>query len=282
MFDLGDDTVAFARKRIDIASDIIRRQESRNLKSDEDYSVLGRSVGYAVRDMGRAAGILARQIGGLRTLRDFPNTKRDPLQPVDAAVQRQALDALAKGIFSSKSPDLSPLLQRRLAPDFEDRGEALFSGGLTPSNVYSLAPTLIELKRQLLAQLMSDNLASRVIDNASKVEKGATPFRLSELYARLTDEIWSEVRSGQGDIGAMRRELQRDHVNRLSTQLLRPSAASRADTRSLLRAQATTLLTRIQAASKRGGQSAEARAHLADSADTLAQALAAKMQRVGV
>jgi len=50
----------------------------------------------------------------------------------------------------------------------------------------------------------------------------------------------------------------------------------------LLRLQAQQLLTRINAAGKRGGLSDEARAHLADSADTLTQALQARLQRAGV
>jgi Met-zincin/Domain of unknown function (DUF5117) len=285
VFDLGDDSVAYAKKRMAIAKDIIAKQESRTLKNDDDYSVLSRTLSYTLRDYGRAVGILARQIGGLRTLRDFPNTKRDPLQPVDPAVQRQALDALAEGVFSSTALVLSPALQRRLAPDFQDRGEALFSGG-NLSGTYAIAPSVIELQRQLLGQLMSDPLASRVIDNASKTDRTAKPFLLSDLYGRLTKEIWSELGQdgprGKGDIAPMRRELQRDHVNRLSSQLLAPGRASRADTRSLLRAQAVGLIGQLQSASKRGGLSAESRAHLADSAETLSQALSARMQRAGV
>jgi hypothetical protein len=42
------------------------------------------------------------------------------------------------------------------------------------------------------------------------------------------------------------------------------------------------LFTRINAAVKRPSLSAEARAHLQDSASTLAQSLEAKLQRVGV
>jgi hypothetical protein len=281
VFDLGDDSVAYARKRMAIMKDVVRKQETRTLRSDDDYSVLSRTLGYALRDYGRAVGILARQIGGLRTLRDFPNTKRDPLQPVDPAVQRQALDALAEGVFSTDSLVLSPALQRRLAPDYQDRGDALFAGGAMTGS-YAIAPSVIELQRQLLGQLMSDPVASRVIDNASKTDRGVKPFLLSDLYGRLTKEIWSELGSGKGDIAPMRRELQRDHINRLSGQLLTPGRASRADTRSLLRAQAVGLIGQLQAASKRGGLSAESRAHLADSAETLSQALAAKMQRAGV
>jgi hypothetical protein len=45
--------------------------------------------------------------------------------------------------------------------------------------------------------------------------------------------------------------------------------------------QAQELLTRISSASQRKGLSAEAKAHLQDSADTLRQALVAPLQRQG-
>jgi hypothetical protein len=71
-------------------------------------------------------------------------------------------------------------------------------------------------------------------------------------------------------------------VNRLASLVLRPSTYSRSDARSLLRAEAQALLTRINMASKRPGLGVEAKAHLADSAETLSQALAAKLVRAGV
>ncbi len=284
-FDLGDDPVAFAAKRIEIARDVIARQEARVLKPEADYSVLRRSVNYAVRDAGRAAGIAARQIGGIRTLRDFPGSGRDPLVPVDAAVQRRALDVLARGVLAADSFRLSPALQRKLAPDFNERGEALFGGDGPVATDYSIIGIVLDMQRTLLAQLMSDGVASRLLDSEGKFERTAAgktdAFRVSELYERLTREVWSEL-AGSTDIPAPRRELQREHVNRLATMLLRPTASSRADARSLLRTEAQRLLLRIGAATRRGGLSAEARAHLADSADTLNQALQAKLQRAGV
>jgi Met-zincin/Domain of unknown function (DUF5117) len=281
-FDLGDDPVAFAAKRIEIARDVIARQESRVLKADTDYAVLRRSVNYAVRDAGRAAGILARQIGGIRTLRDHPGSGRDPLLPVPAAVQRQALDVLASGVLAADSFKITPATQRRLAPDFSERGEALFGGDVSVSTDFSIIDIILGMQRALLAQLMSDGVATRLLDSEGKVDGRASEgFHLSELYTRLTREVWSEL-GKNGDIAAQRRELQREHINRLSNMLLRPAASSRADARSLLRVEAQGLLARINGASKRAGLSAEARAHLADSADTLTQALQAKLQRAGV
>ncbi|HEU5296177.1 MAG TPA: zinc-dependent metalloprotease [Burkholderiaceae bacterium] len=279
-FDLGNDPVVFAKKRFDIARDLIRRQEVRELKPNEDYSVLRRSIGFALRDMARASGILARQIGGVRTLRDHPGSGRDPLLPVSAGAQRAALDLLAGGVLASDSFVLSPALQRRMAPNFAERSDAVFEGEAAVATDYSLATVVLDMQRALLGALMNDGVAQRLLDSEGKVDASGPSLRLSELLQRLNGEVWSELGSN-GDIGSMRRELQREHVNRLAGLLLRPGALTRADARSLVRVQSQELLGRIQAASQRKGLSAEARAHLQDSADSLRQALNAPLQRQG-
>ena len=106
-------------------------------------------------------------------------------------------------------------------------------------------------------------------------------FPLSELYARLRADIWSELSPGAVDIAPARRELQREHLNRIAGQILRPTAA-RADTRSLMRAEALALQKSLKAAAARVQWNAEVRAHLQDSLDLLTEALAAKMQRAGL
>ncbi len=277
-FDLGDDPVAFASKRFAIARDLLARQERRVLPPGSDYPVLRRSVSYALRDLGRAATVLARQIGGVRTLRDAPGSGRDPLQPLPAAQQRRALDTLSSGLLAADSIRLSPTLQRRLAPDFAERTDAVFSGETQIATDYSLVGAVLELQRNVLNQLMSDAVASRLLDSQGKASSAADALPLAELYQRLTRDVWSELRAG-GDIAPPRRELQREHVNRVAALLLRPGALSRADARSLLRAQSRTLLVQIENARRRPGLSAEARAHLADSADTLSQALSARPVR---
>jgi len=279
-FDLGSDPVAFAKKRFEIAHDLIRRQEGRELKPTEDYSVLRRSIGFALRDAARASGILARQIGGVRTLRDFPGSGRDPLVPVSSATQREALEVLARGVLAADSFVLSPALQRRMAPSFQERRDALFSGEGSVSTDYSLSSVVLDMQRALLGALINDGVAQRLLDSEGKADVSGPTLRLSELYQRVADEVWSELRGGS-DIVSSRRELQREYTNRLTAQLLRPGALTRADARSLVRAQAHDLLGRIQNASLRKGLSAEARAHLQDSADSLRQALTAPMQRAG-
>jgi len=299
MFDLGDDPVVFAQRRFDIADALLKRQEGRALKPDEDYAGLRRTLGLALRDSARAAGVLLRQIGGLRTLRDFPNTGREPLQPVAAADQRAALDLLLRHVLSAQAFAISPLLQRRLAPDYFERAE---SPGATPTD-FSLAQGVLGLQRELLGQLMSDGLANRVLDAQAKFSRPDQAFALTELHARLEAEVWRELAglpqppqagrhgrqvatadagaASRPDIPMARRELQREHINRLAALLLRPGTLTRADARGLLRRQALALASRLETAARASGLSDAARLHLKDSAESLRSALAAKMERTG-
>ena len=274
-FDLGDDVLAFAARRFDIARDLFNRQETRTLKPDADFGSLRRALAYAVRDAGRAAGILMRQVGGVRTLRDYPNTGRDPLQPVPAADQRAALQLLSQRVLAADSFVVSPALQRKLAPNYFERSESP-----TVTTDFALAQTVLDLQRALLSRLMSDALAARVLDNEAKVSPPAKALQLTELYNQLEADVWSELAVAK-DIARARRDLQREHINRMTALVLRPAAMTRSDARSLVRARAAALAQRIELASRRSTLGAEARAHLQDSAESLRAALAAPLQRAG-
>jgi len=280
-FDLGADPLAFAAKRLAIARDLFQRQESRELPPGSDYSVLRRSLSYALNDAVRAIGVMVRQMGGLRTLRDYPGSGRDPIEAVPTAVQREAFNAIVQAVFAPDGFRISPALQRRLAPDYLDRGE---SPGL-PTD-YNLPQRLLGLQRLVLAYLLSDQLAVRLIDTNDKIDAGGDRFSLGEIHARLARELWSELASG-ASVTAARRELQRDHVNRLSFAVLRPTPGARADARGAMRRQAHLLLQRIDAAlarkgGARGGMDDDTRTHLIDSADSLRESLAAKLPRAGI
>jgi len=283
--DLGADPLAFAAKRLDIARDLFKRQETRELPPDRDYAVLRRSLGFAIGDVARSVAVLVRQIGGVRTLRDYPGSGREPLLPVNAKLQREALDLMSRAVLAADGLSLTPALQRRLAPDYLDRAESVGE----PTD-FALAQRLLDLQRALLNYLMGDGLAARVLDSATKVDRPGDAFQLAEIYQRLADDVWGELGKGGAlhqAIRPERRELQRSHVNRLVAALLRTSPTVRADARGLLRQQARQLLARLEAvqgprSSRRGGADSDTGVHLADSIDSLRQALAAPLQRQGL
>jgi Met-zincin/Domain of unknown function (DUF5117) len=276
MGDLGSDPLGFSAKRLAIARDVFKRQENRVLRASSDYAQLRRSLNYALNDVGRSVNLLVRQMAGVRTLRDFPGSGRDPLTPVPASTSRQALSLVTQTVFSPTGLSVSPALQRRLAPDFQDRGEI---GGITTD--YPVAQRLTELQRATLAVLMSDAMAVRILDAQGKQDAAQPRFTVAELYEQIDRAVWSELAS-KAEVSEQRQALQREHINRLAELLLRPANMSRASARTVVRAQAQSLLKRLTQAQAASPRPAALRAHWQDCADTLSQALGAKLPRVGV
>ena len=200
---------------------------------------------------------------------------RDRLQPVPAAVQRQSFELISRAVLGPAALSVSPALQRRLAPDFLERSEF----GL-PTD-FLLPQRLLDLQRAVVGYLLSDMLATRVLDSLDKLDPGSDRFGLAELQQRLARDVWSELGSARA-LSETRRELQRDYVNRVAAALLRPGPGARADARGLMRRQAEVLLARIEHSLKRRSVDEASRSHLRDSADSLRQALNAKLPRFGI
>jgi hypothetical protein len=273
--DLGQDPLAFSAKRLALARALFKRQETRVLRPDRDYAALRRSLNYALNDVSRVVGLLTRQMGGVRTLRDFPGSGRDPLSPVGADTTAKAMSLIVEAVLVPDGLSVSPALQRRLAPDFMDRSEIR-----SITTDFSVAQRLAELQRSTLAQLMSDAMASRLMDAAAKQEAGQPRFAFSDLFQQVDRAVWAEL-AGPSDIGLDRQSLQRDYINRVSELLLKPGAMTRVQARSEVRQRARDLLRRLRSAQSAQALSPSARAHLRDSADSLSLALSAPLQRSG-
>jgi hypothetical protein len=281
MGDLGRDPLEFVARRIRLARELIERWQDRELKPGQDYSILRRNVGRSLTVVGTSSLIAARYVGGLTVVRDHAGSPRPPLYPIAPQRQRDALALLASGLFSFDSFHFKPEFMQRLTQDYLDRDD-IFDVGLTAPGIdYSLPTQVLAIQKSVLNQLLSDTVAQRILDSQAKLPKPAQAFRLSELYAGLHQAIWSELKTGR-DIDLFRRNLQREHVNRIASALVRPSGAMPADARSQLRVQARQLRAEVAAAQAKGGFSPEARAHLEETLSTLDEALKAQLTRQGV
>jgi hypothetical protein len=200
---------------------------------------------------------------------------------VDAAKQREALRIIANGLFSADSFRFKPEFMRRVQVDWMDRNDLYDTGLSTPDVDYSLNTQVLNAQRRVLAQLMSDTVAQRILDSEAKLDDPRKSLRLSDVYETLKVSIWSELKTGR-DITPLRRNLQREHLSRVATALLRPSSTMPADARALLREEAKSLRHDIAAAQNKPGFSKEAKAHLAESATQLDEALKAPIVRQGI
>jgi hypothetical protein len=169
----------------------------------------------------------------------------------------------------------------KFRPEFLTRLAAdPFESGVGERASFTLASRVLVTQTQVLDRLMSDAVATRLLESSLRVADAKKGLSLADLYETVQNSIWSDVK-GTSDIPLMRRNLQREHVRRVTFALTRANAAP-ADARALQRENARALVAQLKAAEKRAGLSKEARAHLADSRNMLEEALKAPMQRAGI
>lgn len=276
-FDLGDDPVAFARNRFALAQDLIDRAEQRTATPLDDVDRPRRALAHALRESARGAQVLIRQVGGVVIRRQGPEAKTDPIDPLPAAQQREALALLQHSWLRPQPLRIPSSLMRRLGPDTLDWGPSDL-GSIGKPDV-SIAEQQLQVQRSVLNQLMADGLAERLLDNRDRTQDRETrPLLPGELLQRLQDSIWSAATETDVSGASWQRNLQREHTQRLAAMVLRPGSA-RADVRAAQRNAAHQLVKLLQGQSERR---AEERAHRKACLETLRSALAAAIVQQGL
>ncbi|MDR7268918.1 hypothetical protein J2X20_001547 [Pelomonas saccharophila] len=272
--DLGDDPLAYAKKRLKLSQELWERVQTRQAAVGDDPLRNRRSIFESFRQLGMTANNISKYVGGLYAERVVPGVTTGPaFKPVDNAQQREALRFIASGLLSSDSFKFKPefLVTQTLDYNEWDRGLPI-----------SIPDSVAALQGRVLDRLMSPNTARRLIEQGAYLpeaqRKGAVS--LSEVYGTLQGAIFSELKTG-AEIDRMRRSLQREYLRRLQAQLNRATngAAVYADAFSMARWHASQLLNELRTASAKPGLSVETRAHLAETQDMLNSMLKASLVR---
>ena len=143
------------------------------------------------------------------------------------------------------------------------------------------------MQRTVLDALYSERLAQRVSESQLKLDKtngqskGSDTLGLSEIYTRIQDTIWIEARLGKR-VELLRRNLQKEHLQRMSAMLLRSSKGLPPEAAGLIRQNARNLLSQLSRASNRQKLDPETQAHYLDAINTLSESLKASIQRSGL
>ncbi len=272
--DLGDDPLAYAKKRLKLSQELWERVQARPAVVGDDPLRNRRSIGESFRQLVMTANNVSKYVGGLLAERTVPGVSTGPaFKPVDNAQQREALRFIAAGLLSSDSFKFKPefLVTQTLDYNEWDRGLPI-----------AIPDAVAALQGRVLDRLMSPNTARRLIEQGSYLpeaqRKGAVS--LSEVYGTLQSAIFSELKAG-AEVDRMRRSLQREYLRRLQAQLNRSTngAATYADAFSLARWHATQLAGDLRAAAAKPGLSVETKAHLAELQDMLGSMLKASLVR---
>src|SRR6185369_9292769 len=164
IWDLGDDPLAFARERAAWVADLWRNDqlESRILGAEGEYPVLRRAMDGLLEQYGIALNLGVKYIGGQYQSRNHRGqpAAHDPLEPVPAARQREALEFIAQRGFAANAFQVSPVLLNRLAPDrWSHWGVADNFGVWTgPRLDFNLDDKALAIQTGLLNAMLSPNL----------------------------------------------------------------------------------------------------------------------------
>jgi hypothetical protein len=164
--------------------------------------------------------MMANWIGGAHVYREKkgdPNG-RAPIEVVDAAKQREALSFVIDNTFYDEAFGLSPELLEYMTVD-----KWWDNGNIYADPTYSVHDTVLGIQGSAMTMIMNPQTLRRVYDNEFIVPEDQDAITLAELMGEVTDSAWSELDGGatgrytarQPMISSMRRNLQREHLERL-------------------------------------------------------------------
>jgi hypothetical protein len=299
-FDLGADVMRFAQDRMLLAEELMNGLANRVVEDGEGYQRARVAFGILLAQYGDGAYFISKYVGGEHAHRDHrgDDKARDPLVPVAAAKQREALRFLVEHVFSDKPFQFPPDLLRRLAV------ERWHHWGSQPGSTdFPLPDRILGIQRVALNQLFSPALLQRIQVNGLKGEKNEQPLTLGELFRGVTDGIWNEIPNGAArdferavPASLVRRNLQREHIKKLTSLVLGQKAtggggglvvfftdgggATPPDARSLARMHLREIGKRIESTlnDKQASVDETTRAHLEESRECIAKVLNASVQ----
>jgi len=164
----------------------------------------------------RALSMMGNWLGGAFISRHKKgDADRPPIEVVPATQQRAAMRFCIDNAFRDESFGLTPELLKYLSVEkwWDDGGMRFAFEDAT----YPVHDRVLAIQASVLTMLLNPTTLRRIHDNEAMVPAGEDRFTLAEVMRGVTDEIWSELAGGNGQprVSSLRRNLQREHVDRL-------------------------------------------------------------------
>ena len=291
-FDMGDDPIAFARRQMDHAMELLPKVVERSVEDGDGYQRARRAFGMLLSEYWRSALFAARLPGGVYVRRDHKGSEgaRAPFELVDAETQRQAMDLLVETTFASPELD-GEMLNYLAATRWSHWGIS------EPFRLdYPIHETITRLQGAVLRQLFDSTKLRRLQDGEVKVAEDTDVYTLAEHLNRIVKGAFSEwnPKEAEGEytnrepfISSYRRSLQRETLNHLGRLVSDGNANPRSipfeapeDARNLARMHLRKLSQQIKKVTSSENLSLDdySRAHLLDSQARIRQILSADLE----
>jgi hypothetical protein len=176
----------------------------------------------------QSVGMMANWLGGAFVNRDKKGDKngRAPIEPVPAAMQREALKFTIENTFEDAAFGLTPALLARMTKDKWIDGDSFDSSDAT----WPINDRIAGFQASILSSLLRPTTLRRIYDNELTLPPEQDAVTIPEVLSGITAAVWRETDKNPDKphtprvpmISSLRRNLQQEHLDRLIELTLPP------------------------------------------------------------
>lgn len=220
-YDYTNEPLDYAENQMRLVKLYRSRLLDKFVKDGDSWGKARRGYELTLGEQMKAVSMMANWVGGAFVNRDKKGDpgNRQSLVPVAADRQRKALDFVFKTAFRDDAFGITPQILERLTNDkWADEGVRSMS-----ESTFPIHDRILGYQASALTMLMNPTTLRRVFDNEQLVPQDQDAMTLPELMDKVFNEVWSElsakpegeVSSRKPRISSWRRNLQREHLERL-------------------------------------------------------------------
>ncbi len=274
-WDLGDDMVAYAESRMNLATSMWNDVLDRVVEDGESYTKATPAFRRLFFEYWYAVQLAGRYVGGTYLHRDFkgdPNG-RAPVVPVEAERQRRALD-LAVRVLEGRDFNFPPELLRHLAAG---RWSHWGSMDWLADTTFPIRDTVLAAQLRCYGAVLNPSTLDELLGQ-SYLSDEENPVTAEEVVDTLFDAVFGEflLDAQVSKLSDMRRNLQRSVSEHLIGMLLDGSSGwYPPEVRATVRMKLKTLVKSLNVTS----DDLPTQVHVADLEDRIQRALSAEFSQ---
>ncbi|WP_428305361.1 zinc-dependent metalloprotease [Lacipirellula sp.] len=234
VYDLGSDTLEYAKQRIQLSNEVLKEMEKNLVKDGDSWARLRPAFLTVLNQYGDAAFLATQYIGGREISRDARGGENahDPITPVSGKKQRDALKFIAKNILIDEPIPMRPELLRRVTTEhwYHWGADMEMYAGKVGIPYYAQVEAIQNIP---LSEMFGSSARLELIEsNEAMVDPDQKPLQTAEVFRTFTDAIWSDLKkieepedgedAVEVKLSKVRRNLQRRHLQYLVDITLGP------------------------------------------------------------
>lgn len=286
-YDFSSDPLDYAKEQMKLVRLYRGRILDKFVKDGDSWAKARRGYELTLSLQTRAANMMANWIGGAFVNRDKKGDPGDrpPVEVVPAKQQREALEFVIATSFHDEAYGLTPKLLERMSVDkWLDGGS---HSSMSNEATWPIHDRILGVQASALTWLMNPTTLRRVYDNELRLPAEEDTLTLPELLESVNRAVWTELEQECPDdrndrkpmISSLRRNLQREHMQRLLDLILESSddTAAYKPISNLARMELRTLTDRLSGTLNKCGNKMDAytKAHLMEIKERIDRALEA-------